>query len=306
MFLVAPNGSRDEILPSQHLASAQVYDLPDLSSHDAIDEHLARHESTTAAKLIAAGYTDHAAEIVHRYGDDVFVCVHIGAPAIIASQYGSRGYEESLLAIYDCPEGVKYLVRRRYEIRLEWAKAFAKVGVHGLAVSEGYSGADTISPRTYEEFIYPVDCWYFDQVSQLGVIPLVFFCGDIRPLVPLIRESGVRGLLIEDSRKTFALNVIEIAEGLEGKVCLFGNVDTTDLLYHGRPKEIEAAVCAQLRAARVGPFVVANGSPIVPGTPPENVEALIRAARTYGHYPVLAENVLRSAAGQSARSVVKS
>ncbi len=44
---------------------------------------------------------------------------------------------------------------------------------------------------------------------------------------------------------------------------------------------------AELEAARHGPFVVANGSPLAPGTPPaNNAEAMIRAARRYGRYPL--------------------
>ncbi|NLF18917.1 MAG: hypothetical protein GX595_16930 [Lentisphaerae bacterium] len=39
----------------------------------------------------------------------------------------------------------------------------------------------------------------------------------------------------------------------------------------------------QLEAAAYGPFVVANGSPLAPGTPPENVQAMIDATRQYGH-----------------------
>ncbi|MDI7276543.1 MAG: uroporphyrinogen decarboxylase family protein [Anaerolineae bacterium] len=290
MYLVAPDGSRDEILADGNLAS-QKHDAAlrrDLSTPAAviraIDEDLARDYRTMAEDIIAAGYTDHAAEIVREYGDSVFICVNVGAPGILA--FGSGHYRESLMALHDYPEGVKRLAWRRYQAALEWAKAFAGVGVHGWLISEDVAGSDTISPRMYEEMLYPVDCWFFEQVSRLGMVPMVYFCGDVRPLIPLLKDSGARALLIEDSRKSFVLDVVEIAKGLEGRVCLFGNVDTTELLLRGRPEEVEAAVRSQLEAARYGPFVVANGSPLAPGTPPENVEAMIGAARRYGRYPL--------------------
>lgn len=290
MYLVSPDGTRDEILADGNLASHKQHErlVRDLSSpaaiRAAIDEDLAGDWNTKAESIIAAGYTDHAAAIGREYGDHVFICVNVGAPGILA--FGSERYPESLMALYDYPEGVKRLVQRRYEAALEWAKAFASVGVHAWLISEDVAGSDTISPRMYEEILYPVDCWFFEQVSRLGMVPMVYFCGDVRPLLPLIRDSGVRGLLIEDSRKTFTLDVVEIVKDLQGKVCLFGNVDTTDLLLYGRPEEVELAVRQQLQAARYGPFVVANGSPLAPGTPPANVEAMIRAARQYGHYPL--------------------
>ncbi|MCL6429701.1 MAG: hypothetical protein K6V36_02430 [Anaerolineae bacterium] len=289
MYLLAPDGSREEILADGNLASHRISrGQRDLSTPAAvmraIDEELARDWTATADDIIAAGYTDHAAEIVREHGDEVFVCVNVGAPGILP--FGTEHYQESLMALYDYPEGVKRLAWRRYQAALEWAKAFAAVGVHGWLISEDVAGSDTISPRMYEEMLYPADCWLFEEVSRLGMVPMVYFCGDVRPLTPLLRESGVRALLIEDSRKTFTLDVVEIARELRGRVCLFGNVDTTELLLSGRPEEVELAVRQQLEAARYGPFVVANGSPLAPGTPPENVEAMIRAARRYGRYPL--------------------
>jgi uroporphyrinogen-III decarboxylase len=212
----------------------------------------------------------------------VFVCVNVGAPGV--QTLGD--YQRSMMALHDYPEGVKRLVQARYEEALEWAKAFAAVGVHGWLISEDVAGADTISPRMYEQLLYPSDCWFFEQVAALGMVPMVYFCGDVRPLVPLLRDSGAKALLIEDNRKTFSFDVVALVKQLQGKVCLFGNLDTTDLLLHGSPEQIEAEVRRQLRAAAEGPFVVANGSPLVPGTPPENVDAMVRAARRHGRYPL--------------------
>jgi hypothetical protein len=290
MFLVAPDGSRDEILADESLASSRSGGMreQDLSSpariRVAIDGELEHAVYPTAEEIAATGYTDHAAAIVAEYGELVFVAVNVGAPGILA--FGSERYQESLLALYDYPEGVRRLVERRYEGALEWARAFAQVGVHGWLISEDVAGSDTISPRMYEELLYPADCRFFAHVRELGMVPMVYFCGDVRPLVPLIRDSGVRALLVEESRKTFTLDVVEIAKGLAGEVALFGNVDTTDLLLRGEPSAVEAAVRHQLRAAVYGPFVVANGSPLAPGTPPANVEAMIGAAHRFGRYPL--------------------
>jgi hypothetical protein len=295
-YLIAPDGSREEILADKSVVSENKWheelarNRPDLSSRDSIDEYVARFYSITAEQIIQSGYTDHAAEIVRKRGDQVFVCVHgwepCGPVAFSTGKGSGRAFEDSLLALHDNLPGVKYLLERRYETALEWVKAFASVGVHGWAVSHSFSGSDTVSPRLYRELQYDADCWYFAQVRRYGMIPLVFFCGDVRPLLPLIADSGMAGLMLEDNRKTFEFDVFEITRQLQGKVCLFGNLDTCFLLCEGAPEEVEAAVKAQLEAAHVGPFIVCNGSPIVPGTAPENIDAMIRAARLYGRYPL--------------------
>jgi len=287
LFLVAPDGHRDEVLADETLASGKATPLSDidLTSHRAIDDYLLEHEKITAEEIVAAGYTDHAAEIVRRYGDDVFIAVNVGTPGMLVYA-GERGYVKSMLSLYDYPKGVKYLIQRRYELALEQVRAFSQVGVHGWIISEDRAGADTVSPEMYKQFLYEADCVFFAEVKKLGMIPIVYFCGDVMPLLSYIRESGVLGLMVEESRKTFHLDVVEIARKLQGKVCLFGNVNTTDLIFRGTPEEIELAVKLQISASKVGPFVMANGSPLVPGTPPENVEALITATHKWGQYPL--------------------
>ena len=277
MFLIAPDGSRDEILADESLASeaARKHWDAGMSIREAIDWQLEHVHTVSAREYVEAGYTDHAQSIVSEYGDRVFVCVNVGAPGIQTMST----YERSMMALYDYPEGVKRLARIHYEQALELAKAFAWAGVHGWLISEDVAGADTISPQMYEDMLYPCDCWFFEQVSRLGMVPMVYFCGDVRPLIPLIRDSGVKALLIEDNRKTFSFDLVSIVKQLQGKVALFGNLDTTELLLRGQPSEVEQGVYEQLAAAEYGPFVVANGSPLAPGTPPENVEAMVRAAR---------------------------
>jgi uroporphyrinogen-III decarboxylase len=90
----------------------------------------------------------------------------------------------------------------------------------------------------------------------------------------LINSLDMAGLLIEESKKHFVLDPVEIRKMLRPQVCLFGNVDST-LLKHGTPDQIRAEVSRQLRAAEIGPFVLANGSPIVCGTPVENLQAYL-------------------------------
>ncbi len=282
MVLLAPDGSQDEIMADGNLRSS-LPEERDLSTpaviRRAIDEALDNFQMPTAEEITAAGYTDHAAALAQEYAATTFLCVNVGAPGLLV--FGSDHYQASLLALHDYPEGVKRLTWRRYEAALEFARAFASTGIHAWLISEDMAGADTFSPRMYREMLYPVDCWFFEQIRRLGLTPMVYFCGDMRPLLPLLRDSGVQGLLIEDNRKTFAFDVVQMVKDLQGKVCLFGNLDTTDLLLHGQPDEVASAVRRQLAAAQYGPYVVANGSPLAPGTPPENVQAMIEAARRY-------------------------
>ena len=117
----------------------------------------------------------------------------------------------------------------------------------------------------------------YSEVRKIGLLPIGYWLGDVRRTCGHQQPRHGR-LMIEESKKTFVLDPVEIRKTLRPEVCLFGKLDST-LLRLGEPDEIRTEVRRQLRAADHGPFVLANGSPIVPGTPVENLDAYIAEGR---------------------------
>jgi uroporphyrinogen-III decarboxylase len=108
---------------------------------------------------------------------------------------------------------------------------------------------------------------------------VTYFLGDVNPLLPDIAEMGVMGLMVEESKKAFTLDVIEIRKRLDERVALFGNVDSIHHLLHGTPQAAAAESRRQCKAADYGPFVLMNGSPLCYDTPAENIHAMLNSAR---------------------------
>lgn len=233
--------------------------------------------------LIRRGQTDHVEEIVKRYGDDVLVAVNVGGPSGIIY---APGFTQGLVMLYRKPNIMKYLIRRAYEAHLEVAEAYATAGCQAWIISEDRIGADIIPPRLYEEFFFEPEKRYFGKIRELGMIPILYFCGNVMPLLKYIRDLGVDGLMIEESRKNFTIDIVNVKEALDGKVCVFGNLDTVNVLWKGNEDSIVKEVKKQLQAASGGGFVASNGSPIAPGTPVKNVKRFIESVREYGRYPL--------------------
>ena len=74
-------------------------------------------------------------------------------------------------------------------------------------------------------------------------------------------------------------NLRELKRLYGHKLCLKGNVHTTDVMLRGTPADVERAVQAQLLAAHDGGFIMSTGSPLTLDTPEENVHTFMRAAR---------------------------
>jgi uroporphyrinogen-III decarboxylase len=67
-------------------------------------------------------------------------------------------------------------------------------------------------------------------------------------------------------------------EALAGRLTVFGNIDSITLLHDGNPQQIRDEVLRQAEGAKGG-FITANGSPITPGTPEENVRIMIETTK---------------------------
>lgn len=250
-----------------------------LTSRQEIDDYLAANYES-ADEILASGVYDHVQEIVARYGDEVFVATNLGGPVVnVFGPDGPVGYQEALIALHEKPAMLGYLIERSYDDYLEHVKALARIGCHALMTSEAYVASDTVSPTLFERVIHPVHKAFNEAVSRLGVIPITYFMGNINPLLPLLREVGIKCLMVEEPKKGFDIDVIAIKRALGDRVCLVGNVDSVEVMLRGSEHDVVRAVEAQLPAAKDGGFIASTGSPLTVDTPVRNVHAFMRAAR---------------------------
>jgi hypothetical protein len=252
----------------------------DLGGRKKIDAFIQRYIHMSAGEIIAMGYVDHVVRIVEMYGEEVLVAVHI--PSAICEIFdphtGYVGFESGLLAFHDNPEGMRYLIEQCYEEQLEWVRAFAEAGAHAFIISESYISPDIAGPQIYRDFLKPVHRDYFQEVSNTGMLPICNFWGDVMPVLEDMKEINIKALMVEESKKSFTLDIGRILQSVVDELAVFGNLDSLTLLHDGSPGMIRKEVIRQ-KARSSGNFIAANGSPITPGTPEENVKAMITAAK---------------------------
>lgn len=282
-YFSASNSSDEEIVdfPDFLLLSRSSKPKVDLSSKSGIDEFVRKYIHMDSDDIEKLGYTDHLKAVAEKYGNKVFIACHI--PSAICEIFdpitGYTGFEQGLLAFHDWPEGMRYLLEKCYEQQLEWAKAYARAGAHGFAISEAYISPDLANPGIYRKFIKDIHRNYFSEVKRMGLVPLCYFTGDINPIIEDIAEINLQALMIEESKKGFVLDAVKIRQKIGDRVCVFGNIDSIYLLHDAPAKQIKEEVLAQVKGAENN-FITCNGSPITPGTPAENIMALIDAGKS--------------------------
>lgn len=226
---------------------------------------------------------DHVKSLADKYGEEVFIALNEGNPICeILDPHGFIGFEEGLIALKEEPELMERLIFGEYEMMLEKVKVLKEYGCHGYIGSETYCTPDLIAPSTYRDLIFPAQQYFYKKVAEMGIVPIAYFLGDILPLMDSVNELGIKALLVEEPKKGYSLDEVEIRKRLDRNITLFGNLDSVYTLLYGSVEDVTRETVRQLETAKYGRFVMANGCPLAFDTPGENISAMVEAAAMHG------------------------
>ena len=242
------------------------------------------HRPIRSAADIAALRTDRTADlgyvaeaigrVVAHFGDRLGMIGFCGAPFTLASYRieggGSRNYIETKRLMYADPAAWQALMQKLTAVLVEYAAQQVKAGADVIQIFDSWAGA--LSVADYREYVLPATQSLVRQVQAQGV-PVIYFGVDTATLLPSMRETGadVIGL---DWRIP-----LDVGRQAVGQHCAVqGNLDPIALF---APEALlRARVEEVLRQAGGMPGHIFNvGHGIVPGTPVENVQRVVRWVR---------------------------
>ncbi len=198
-----------------------------------------------------------------------------GAPFTLASYLiEGRGSREVLVTkrlMYCDPQAWHTLMDKLADSVAAYLLAQIRAGAQAVQLFDSWVGA--LSPRDYARFVLPHSKKIFDALASTGV-PRIHFGTGTATLLELMQAAGgdVFGL---DWR-------VPLREGCArlGDVALQGNLDPAVLL--ASPDVVEQQAREIMAEAQGHPGHIFNlGHGVLPGTPIENVERLIRVVHDY-------------------------
>jgi uroporphyrinogen-III decarboxylase len=253
--------------------------LRKLDSRGLIDEFCAL-VSPSKEEILSQGIFEHVRILARELGSEVFIAVNEGNPiCTVLDPGGWLGFEQGLVLMTERPDNFAFLLNGLYEGLRPRMEALCECGCDGYIGSETYCSPDLISPAMYRSLVFPAQSRLYRDVAALGLAPITYFLGNVMPLLPDILELGARGLMVEEPKKGYPLDAVELARRIEGRMCLFGNLDSIWCLLRGSVEDVRRETRRQLEAARFGPFIMASGSPVAFDTPATNIAAMMSTTR---------------------------
>ena len=149
-------------------------------------------------------------------------------------------------------------------------KALIEAGADLIAVEDMQASPDLIAPHTYRDLEL---AYQKKQVEALGVPVILHICGNVDKIVGFMQETGCAGISLEPKSDT------ELARKVVGsKSVLIGGVDAATTLFMKGPDVVKEAAREQIE---MGLDILAPGCAIAPGTPTENLLAMVEVAKEY-------------------------
>jgi uroporphyrinogen decarboxylase len=233
-----------------------------------------RLQTGNAAEL---GYVSEAIrKVASHFADRVGIIGFCGAPFTLASYVieggGSRNYILTKSLMYREPNAWRLLLEKLAFVLAQFAAQQVEAGADVIQIFDSWAGA--LSPTDYRDFVLPVTKQLVGRVQSLGV-PVIYFGVDTATLLPAFRELGadVYGL-------DWRVPLDDGWRALGGASAVQGNLDPITL-FAQEPllRERVRAILAQARGRQGHIFNLGHG--IVPGTPVENVQRVVKIVREY-------------------------
>ena len=268
----------DSLLSESSSSSQDLWDISaQISNREDVEAQL---PILTAEQRLARGDFDLPRQVVADYGDQYFISTILDTP--FSDAYDLLGFQGLMLIQHDNPDLFHHLLQRKLAQTQEIMGAWAAAGVHGVYVEEVFTGADMISPRSYDKFVFAYNQRYFKHMRALGLLPIHYVCGDVIPRLERMVEYDIAAVAVEESKKNFHIDIAEVIERVAGRAAVFGNIDAVRFGIHATPEEMSAEVERQAGIGVLAQgFIVSTGSPFPLDTNPRLIDMLVVAAHSF-------------------------
>ena len=175
---------------------------------------------------------------------------------------------------------IRRLLDFSLEVTMRYAVAQMEQGAHITSIGESLSGPDVCSPQTYKDFEWSYAKKLVTELKARDILLAYHICGDATSIVADMVATGAAILELD-----YKVDLKKVKEITRGKATILGPVDPSGVMALGTPELVEEKCKEAIELlGEGGGLIPGPGCALPPTTPPENVHAMIEAAKKYGVY----------------------
>jgi uroporphyrinogen-III decarboxylase len=191
-----------------------------------------------------------------------------------------RGTQGIFMDMYRQPENLQRAMEKLVPINIDCGVRMANMSGRPIVFFALHKGDDTfMSKKQYEEFYWPTFRAVILGLIEEGCVPMLFAEGKYNDRLEIVKDLPKGKVMWHFDQTDMARAKKTVGEN----ACIAGNVPTS-LLCTGTPQAVEE-YCRKLieDCGQGGGFILTGGASIDRGNP-DNLRAMMKAAKEYGVY----------------------
>ena len=239
-----------------------------LRSPESIDR--LRTDRASELEYVAAGIE----KVAGHFGDSKGMIGFCGAPFTLASYMieggSSRNYIHTKQMIYAEPGAWKRLTEKLFTVLVAYCRQQVDAGADVIQIFDSWVGS--LGVEDYRDYVLPVTKRLVRAVQEMGV-PVIYFGVETASLLPAMHETGADVIGLD-----WRTPLDEGWQAMGYGCAVQGNLDPITLFAPLPILETRVRQVLEQAAGRAG-HIFNLGHGIVPGTPVEHVQAVVKMVR---------------------------
>jgi MtaA/CmuA family methyltransferase len=186
-----------------------------------------------------------------------------------------RGRERALMDLYERPDFVRAAFDMQTDTMIARAERLIGTGIDALYIGDPAASASLISPRHFEEFCLPAYRRFCRHFRETDILIYIHVCGNSQPILEMMADTGAHA--VEPLDPLGGVSVEDAKRRIGKRVGLMGGVNTLTLS-SGTAAQVRAEAVQKCREGGPFGYILAAGDMVPPGTPWENLQALVDVA----------------------------
>ena len=218
-------------------------------------------------------------------GDDGVFTLVVGYPGMqMWVDFFEGSLESAIYAWYDHPEIFDEWAMLADKLVTQQTEIYLSLKPDLLLV--GGSGTITLaSPELARKYALPTIKKICRMAKEAGIPTMLHSCGKSMALLEMLTETDLDCVNPLEEPPMGDVNLAEVKRLYGKKMSLMGNLQTTQVMLHGSPADVEKAAKKAIDdAGEGGGFLLSTGDQCGRDTPEENLFKLVEVAKTYGKY----------------------